>query len=77
MTILHATSTFPSSLPAGTSRSKQGVARVLSLFEPLLTWEARIRQRRQLAEMDDRLLQDTGITRTEANFEAAKPFWRA
>jgi uncharacterized protein YjiS (DUF1127 family) len=33
-------------------------------------------QRRRLAAMDDRMLQDIGISRVEALREAAKPFWR-
>jgi len=33
-------------------------------------------QRRRLAAMDDRMLQDIGISRVDALREAAKPFWR-
>jgi uncharacterized protein YjiS (DUF1127 family) len=33
-------------------------------------------QRRALAELDDDRLRDIGRTRTEAQAEAAKPFWR-
>lgn len=33
------------------------------------------RQRRELAELDDRLLHDIGITRSEAHNEAARSFW--
>lgn len=32
--------------------------------------------RRQLAELDDRMLQDLGISRAQALFEADKPLWR-
>ena len=39
------------------------------------SWLARSRQRKALAELDDRLLRDIGITRTEARKEAARPFW--
>ena len=38
-------------------------------------WIERHRQRRALAELDDRLLKDIGITRPEADREIAKPFW--
>ena len=34
------------------------------------------RQRRVLAELDDHLLRDIGITRYDAAHEVAKPFWR-
>jgi uncharacterized protein YjiS (DUF1127 family) len=36
----------------------------------------RSRQRRALAELDDRLLRDIGVTRTDAEEEANKPCWR-
>ncbi|ONH82259.1 hypothetical protein APZ41_015645 [Roseomonas mucosa] len=34
-----------------------------------------IESRRQLAEMDDRMLSDIGISRSEALTEAARPAW--
>lgn len=40
-------------------------------------WWQRARTRRQLAELDDRMLMDVGLDRVEAGREAAKPFWRA
>jgi len=39
-------------------------------------WIQRARQRRALAQLDDRLLRDIGITRYEATRESEKPFWR-
>jgi uncharacterized protein YjiS (DUF1127 family) len=33
-------------------------------------------QRRALAELDDARLRDIGVTRAEAQAEAAMPFWR-
>ena len=38
---------------------------------------ARQRERRALAEMDDRALRDIGINRLDAMREANKPFWTA
>lgn len=32
--------------------------------------------RRDLAEMDDRMLKDLGVSRAQAHFEANKPIWR-
>ena len=37
---------------------------------------ARSRQREALARLDDRLLEDIGVTREQANAEADKPFWK-
>ena len=50
--------------------------------EALLTlqfWAGRSHQRRQLgelAELDNYLLEDIGVSQEEALREAAKPFWR-
>ena len=40
-------------------------------------WAERFRQRRALMAMEDRMLEDIGISRAEANREYRKPFWRA
>lgn len=54
----------------GIVRAGQHVWRVLGLcFE-------RHRQRDDLAELDDHLLADIGVTRDAAERECAKPFWR-
>ena len=42
-------------------------------------WRKRIRTRRQLARLyglDDHILQDIGLTRSELRCEAETPFWR-
>jgi uncharacterized protein YjiS (DUF1127 family) len=39
-------------------------------------WMERSRQRRTLAELDDRLLRDIGLTRDQARRECANPFWK-
>jgi uncharacterized protein YjiS (DUF1127 family) len=36
----------------------------------------RSRQRVALSMLDDRFLKDIGVTRQQANAEAAKPFWK-
>jgi uncharacterized protein YjiS (DUF1127 family) len=51
----------------------------LNLFKGIRTlrvWRARRRQRQTLAELNDYLLNDIGVSRNEARREAAKPFWR-
>jgi uncharacterized protein YjiS (DUF1127 family) len=37
-------------------------------------WIGRVRQRRALAELDDKMLRDIGITRYDAARECGKPF---
>ncbi|MEX0923241.1 MAG: DUF1127 domain-containing protein [Rhodovibrionaceae bacterium] len=41
----------------------------------LATWADRWEQRRQLAQLDARLLRDIGLDRREAVQEINKPFW--
>jgi hypothetical protein len=41
----------------------------------LSAWAERGRQRRRLGELEDGLLQDIGISRSEADTEARKSFW--
>ena len=42
----------------------------------LFGWLERARSRRQLAELDDRMLADIGVDRATAQSEADRPFWR-
>ena len=46
------------------------------LVEAPLTWLQRDRDRRALQALDDRLLHDIGVSRSEVEGEIAKPFWR-
>jgi uncharacterized protein YjiS (DUF1127 family) len=49
------------------------------VFRTVRLWIARSRQRKalgELAELNNYLLADIGLTREEALREAAKPFWR-
>ncbi len=47
------------------------------ILDRLLLWQARAFQRQALASLDDHLLKDIGVSRSEADREAGKPFWRA
>ena len=40
-------------------------------------WRRRARARRELAGLDDYLLHDLGLSRSQAQFESYKPFWQA
>jgi len=43
--------------------------------DTIMTRTELARSRRQLAELDERLLRDIGLDRATARFEASKPFW--
>lgn len=45
------------------------------VFSTVLEWQERARQRRHLSELDERMLQDIGVTRADVDRETAKPFW--
>lgn len=38
-------------------------------------WQHRSSQREHLGDLDDRLLKDMGLTRSDVFQEASKPFW--
>ena len=53
-----------------------GQAALSSLAGMTIIWLNRRQGRRDLSELDDRLLADVGISREDALREAGKPFWR-
>ena len=57
-------------LPGGFTRA------IRKGFDLLYAWQARVIERAHLAVMEDHLLSDMGISRAQADREAAKPFWR-
>ena len=48
---------------------------VMHAAKQLHSWHQRQRQRQALADLDEHLLSDIGITREAAAREVAKPFW--
>jgi uncharacterized protein YjiS (DUF1127 family) len=66
----------------GESRKIRRVAVLASCqkFVPLVRlWRERVRTRsdlRQLAQLDEGLLEDAGLTRSQLLYEASKLFWR-
>ena len=51
--------------------------RLLDLLLAMETWLDRHAQRQELAELDDHMLHDVGLSRADVEREVAKPFWRA
>jgi uncharacterized protein YjiS (DUF1127 family) len=45
-------------------------------MQKILTWRERAEQRASLSTLDDRLLQDIGVSRCDAMHESMKPFWQ-
>lgn len=58
-------------------RAGTGGALLERLIHRLRLWQRREREREQLARLSARDLQDIGLDASQADFEAAKPFWRA
>jgi uncharacterized protein YjiS (DUF1127 family) len=61
-------------------RSAAASTRASSIFsravETLRSWRTRARERAELAALDDRVLRDIGLTRSDVYREYRKPFWR-
>lgn len=59
-----------------TRRATRLYHNVASSWSTVANWHARSKQRLALLSLDDRMLKDVGVTRAQAEAEAAKPFWR-
>ena len=49
---------------------------VYQLTKQLNLWMSRSRQRKQLAGLDNRMLEDIGLTQEQVLKEINKPFWK-
>ena len=50
----------------------------LAAFRRILReWRSRARSRREIAFLDDHTCRDLAVSRSQMQFEARKPFWRA
>lgn len=70
--------TFSSPI-SGSSRGlgTEVIAVLDRLFEAPFVWAERAAERRHLAELDNHLLRDIGLTKADIDAVSAKPFWQA
>ncbi|AWU93095.1 DUF1127 domain-containing protein [Azospirillum ramasamyi] len=62
---------------AETGRSSSAFAHVFEMASNMLSlWRQRVVTRRELGYLDERMLQDIGFSRLDAEREMSKPFWR-
>jgi uncharacterized protein YjiS (DUF1127 family) len=58
--------------------SKAPLAGTYTAFNQVLAgWRRRARERRELATLDSRTIRDLGLSTSDVQFEANKPFWRS
>ena len=58
--------------------SKAPLAGTFTAFNQIFaTWRRRSQERHELANLDHRAIRDIGLSPSEIQFEANKPFWRA
>jgi uncharacterized protein YjiS (DUF1127 family) len=52
------------------------MATVSAVGQLFAIWRRRTQERRELANLDHRTIRDLGLSPSEIQFEANKPFWR-
>jgi uncharacterized protein YjiS (DUF1127 family) len=67
---------FPSSRGGISSRTGSASGLIERMLAALGEWRRRIRARQELSELDDYLLRDIGLSRSQASFESGKFFWQ-
>ena len=50
--------------------------KVIAIFDLLNLWLERHHQRKQLAQLDDRMKRDLGLDDEQIQVEISKPFWK-
>jgi uncharacterized protein YjiS (DUF1127 family) len=72
---------MPASIPAKGAWSASGLRHGLTALAAaglgrVLRWHELARERRALLTLNERMLDDIGISRVEAEREASRPFWQ-
>ena len=67
----------PYSVTAKLVLGERARAAVAALADAFSAWQERVSQRRTLARLDDRMLRDMGLSRSDVEHEVSKPFWQA
>jgi len=67
----------PYSVTANLAIGARARAVTAALADAFSAWQERVSQRRTLARLDDRLLRDMGLSRSDVEHEVSKPFWQA
>lgn len=52
------------------------VAALCRIFDVLMLWQERRRERRSLAMLGEHMLKDIGVSRADIDLEMRKNFWR-
>lgn len=66
----------PSAIAARLAIANRAHTVLVSFIEALYEWRERAHQRLLLGRLDDRMLQDIGLSRSDVEHEVAKPFWQ-
>ncbi len=62
---------------AANSRTLAWPQRLQAAAYEIIRWHDRVAERRHLRGLDDHMLSDIGLTRSDVDWESSKPFWRA
>ena len=52
------------------------VKKVIAIISAMNLWIERYHQRKQLAELEPRMMRDLGLSKAQVQAEISKPFWK-
>ncbi len=71
----HETQTIPAYMLPQTKRLPLVAAMAISFARLVVIWDTRRRTRIHLAQLEDHMLDDIGLTRSDVRKEIERPFW--